>query len=134
MIDLFFSYFLLLVGFALSIFGLLMLGQSALRIIKWKTGFGNIVRYKTHYSDGQKYYFPYVSYTTSWGESFTFESQQGRGTKNRKENKRVSVLYNPSNPEDAQIKSWSNLWMFPSFILGLSSAFIIGGMVELGLL
>ena len=128
------SFLIFCAGGLLLLLGVFMLGQSVIRIATWRRCQGKIVGYKTEMSDDQKFYLPRVSFTDASGEVITFNNPQGRGVKGRKKNDSVTVLYNPRDPKDAQIKSWSNLWLSPFFFLGLSAPFIIKGLQEMGYL
>ncbi|WP_085901275.1 DUF3592 domain-containing protein [Kiloniella majae] len=74
-------------------------------------------------------YRPEVIFQTATGEEVTFQSSTGSNPPAYNRGEKVSVLYNPENPQDAKIDGTLSLWLGP-LILGvigfIFSAFGIG--------
>ncbi|SNS39622.1 DUF3592 domain-containing protein [Dokdonia pacifica] len=75
------------------------------------------------------YYFPVIQFSDQIGNEYKFSSENGEG--NSKRNfigKKVEVLYNPRNPEKAQLKKGNNFIIVLLFSMSLLFLFfgIIG--------
>ena len=68
-------------------------------------------------SDGTTSYPPEVRFTAPAGDTIEFRSSGGSTSSMYSIGERVPVLYDPRNPGDAEIRSFTTLWLFP-LILG----------------
>lgn len=69
-------------------------------------------------------YFPDVKYTTAKGEEVVFRSQATSKADHYKAGDEVNVLYNPNNPQEAVINSFSALW-FIALIFASTGVMVI---------
>jgi hypothetical protein len=63
-------------------------------------------------------YYPVVRFADKAGQDHTLYSSSGSYPPAYEVGERVSVLYDPANPKEAKINSFSNLWLWP-LILGI---------------
>jgi hypothetical protein len=78
-------------------------------------------------SDGDLTYAPVVSFRTPDGHSVEFKSQTSSSSRSPAVGQTVEVLYNPRNPQEAEINSFSSLWLLPIILSGLGAGFFIIG-------
>jgi hypothetical protein len=81
-----------------------------------------------HTSDSEagSSYTPRVRYRSASAER-TFVSSVGTGWRRYEPGDRVSVLYDPENPEEARIRSFWDLWSGPALLLGMGLSFAWAG-------
>lgn len=86
-------------------------------------------------SDSTSYY-PVVAFQDASGREIVFQSRSGSNPPSFRRGERVSVLYEPSAPENAQINSFFSLWGMSLIVGGLGLVFTLvgGGMVLFGIL
>jgi len=86
-------------------------------------------------SDSSSYY-PVVAFQDASGREIVFQSRAGSNPPSFRRGERVSVLYEPSAPENAQINSFFSLWGMSLIVGGLGLVFTLvgGGMVLFGVL
>lgn len=86
-------------------------------------------------SDSTSYY-PIVAFQDASGRQIEFQSRSGSNPPSFKRGERVSVLYEPSVPENAQINSFFSLWGMSLIAGGLGLVFTLvgAGMVLFGVL
>jgi hypothetical protein len=80
-------------------------------------------------------YAPVVEFTNSKGETITFTHRisgninpgPGQNTKPPyQKGDKVTVLYDPQNPEDATLRDPVSLWLFPAAFLGIGMLLLLG--------
>ena len=76
------------------------------------------------------YHFPHISFTTAKGEKISFRSSIGRGIALEKGTV-VPLIYDPADPKEAIIRSFGNLWLFPTALSVLSLPFLLVGLAGL---
>ena len=88
---------------------------------------GRIVDYSENrdINDDRTMYRAVVEFTVD-GETRRFSANTSSSVKPRL-GRRVNVLYNPDNPDNARIKSWSALWMLPTIFLAMGGVFLLLG-------
>lgn len=62
-------------------------------------------------------YHPVVTFRTSERQSVTFTDGVGTFPADYDKGDRVEVLYDPADPHNATIRSWTRLWMGPLWII-----------------
>ncbi len=65
---------------------------------------------------------PIVEFTSAEGERITFRSSTGSARPGR-EDSGVTVVYDPTNPREAKIKSYKTLWFVPTVLAGIGAVF-----------
>lgn len=80
-------------------------------------------------SQGQRgyLYHPVVEFETASGRKARFQEELGRSPAGYKAGQEVKVLYQPDNPEKAEIDSGSSLYFFPGCLLAMGAAFTLLG-------
>ena len=111
----------LIVGSSILFFGILSTANTLLFLSRAVTTQGlvvDLVRIATKNPNHPAYY-PLVRFTTESGRTIEFRSQLTVEGHPQNIGDRVPVLYDPNNPEDAQINDPSNRWLqFSLFCLG----------------
>ena len=87
-------------------------------------------------SDDSPSYYPVVRFTDAGGKDVTFTSSTGSNPPSKREGDKVDVLYDPRNPEKAELNSFFALWFGPLMVAGLFGtlfplagvAIIVGGL------
>ena len=69
-------------------------------------------------SDSTSYY-PVVAFQDASGREIVFQSRAGSNPPSFRRGERISVLYEPSAPENAQINSFFSLWGMSLIVGGL---------------
>lgn len=84
---------------------------------------GTVIELSSEFSDGDEVFYPIVRFTTAEGRSVEFESSSGSSPPSESVGDQVDVLYDPDDPEDAQISGFFHLWLWPLVAGGLSLMF-----------
>jgi len=71
-------------------------------------------------------YYPVVEFTSSRGKVVQFTSKLGRNPPAFKEGQVVKVLYDPQNVNSAKIAASGEIWLAPTIVAILGTAFSIG--------
>jgi hypothetical protein len=77
--------------------------------------------------------YPVVRFVTTDGRTFEFESQVGSNLAPRV-GQQVTVLYDPLNPKEAKIKSFTMLWALPLAFTVLGVLLLFPGVLMLSVL
>jgi hypothetical protein len=80
-------------------------------------------------SDGDVTYSPVISFQTPDGQTIEFKSQSGSSSRWPAVGQTVEILYDPRNPQQAEINSFSSLWIAPLILSALGAAFFIIGTI-----
>jgi hypothetical protein len=70
-------------------------------------------------SDGQGgccTYVPMIEFTAS-GQTYSFQGDTASDPPQYKVGEEVSILYDPANPNTAQLNKWTERWLFPIIII-----------------
>ncbi len=85
---------------------------------------GTVVsNYRSTNSKGEATYYPEVQFVTAHGEQIEFRSGSGSRSDHYLVGTEVPVLYTPSDPQSAEINSWSAQWFGPTALLILGVGF-----------
>ena len=76
-------------------------------------------------------YYPVVRYQTKNGKNVTFTSSSGSYPSPYKRGDRVTLLYDPENPQKARIESFSSMWLAPILGFGIGGILFFTGSVIL---
>ena len=78
-------------------------------------------------------YHPVITFYTASGEKKTFTAGGGAYPAKYEIGDKVTILYDPDNPSDAEIKSWE-MWFPPTLFMVIGILpFLIGGGIMLGI-
>jgi Protein of unknown function (DUF3592) len=75
-------------------------------------------------SDGALLFYPVVRFTTANGEAIEFVDSTGSRPPLETPGDRVEVLYDPDDPNDAELSGIFHVWLVPAGLLVLGSAFL----------
>ena len=75
-------------------------------------------------SDGDESFYPIVRFTTADGKEFQFKSNSGSNPASHSTGDEVDVLYDPDDPDDAQLSGFFDLWLFTIVPFGLGTVFL----------
>lgn len=109
----------------LIIGGVEIINLSRLLLVSEETE-GTVV-YMNVYSDSDGVtYSPDVKFTTRYGEVIRFTDDISTYPAGFKVGDSATVIYDPMHPQNARIKSFSRLWLFPGI-------FVLVGLIPIGL-
>ncbi|MBN1203430.1 MAG: DUF3592 domain-containing protein [Myxococcaceae bacterium] len=83
-----------------------------------------------HVSSGtqsSRAYFPVLRYRTQKGATHEVTSSVGSNPPRYKEGDSVVILYEPANPTNVRIHTFSNVWLVPMILGGIGGIFILVG-------
>jgi hypothetical protein len=120
------SSFILIFGIAFGVGAFLTFRRSYRKVKGWKTDSGVVIDDVTRGYGYQINYSPKIEFTTDSGTQLTFIASVASQRKSYRIDDKVKVLYSPDDPEKADLKSFSNLWLFPVF-LGMFALVFLGG-------
>jgi hypothetical protein len=85
-------------------------------------------------SDGDRTYSPTVQFMAKDGTQTTFTSSVSSNPPSHREGDAVKVLYDPANPRDAKIESFTELWFGPLLLGGVMGVIftLVGVGVSIG--
>ena len=79
-------------------------------------------------------YYPQVQFTTASGQTISFKSSVGSNPATYRAGQNVEVIYDPRNPQQAEIDSLTSLWIVPGCLLGMGLVFTVIGLVLSGMM
>lgn len=79
-------------------------------------------------------YYPQVQFTTASGQTVSFNSSVGSNPAGYAVGQNVEVVYDPRNPQQAEIDSATSLWVVPGCLLGMGLVFTVLGLVLAGMM
>lgn len=88
---------------------------------------GVVVDLSLSRSDNSDVYYPVVTFQTQSGESVQFKASVGSNPPSYEEGEKVEVLYDPAAPKEAEINSFSSLYLAPLILGILGSVFFLIG-------
>ena len=107
--------------FALGAF--LLFRRSWRRVKRWQTTTGTVVDNLIYTTNNTRFSKPTVQFQTTDGRSIVFTSSVGSNGPPRKVGAQVKVIYLPADPEQADIRSFANLWLAPLIALFVGACF-----------
>lgn len=75
-----------------------------------------------------EFYLPEVQFDAGDGKTITFTSSTGSNVRPPRIGAMVKILHDPTDPQEAAIKSFSNLWVAPMFALLFGFGFLGAGL------
>lgn len=83
-------------------------------------------------SDGTSYsYYPVFAFIDHVGEKHVIYSNTGTNPPAYRVNEKVEVLYSANNSKDAQINTFTSLWLLPLFLSVFGAIFFLIGLIPL---
>jgi uncharacterized protein DUF3592 len=76
-------------------------------------------------------YCPVIDFATSTGHAVRFESQFGTMPATHRLGQKITVRYDPSNPQKAEVDSATSGWLVPGCMIGMGVGFLGMGLVFL---
>jgi hypothetical protein len=74
-------------------------------------------------------YYPVLRYRTHADTQHEVTASVGSNPPRYREGDRLTVLYNPANPEEVRIRSFLHLWLLPLLFGGMGGIFMLVGAV-----
>jgi hypothetical protein len=142
------SYLLFCIGGLFAIAGLVLLGRILLFLQRAETAEGEIVDRGggSHDEDTSDVSVALIRFKTKQGETVEFKGLESIGGPIsflteifsdlilKKDINKVTVVYDPTNPKTARIKSFINLFLWPILLLILAVAvWVVGFVLVLGI-
>lgn len=85
-------------------------------------------------SEGVQHAYPVFQFVDQkTEEEITVLSSRGSYPPEYHVGQEVDILYDPENPHDAKIKSFSDIWGGPLILMGLGGIFLAVGLITLGI-
>ena len=123
------------VGIIFSLFGLgatvvsvLIYRSVYLKLRNWTTLPGTVIGYMENHNRNPPSYTPQVQFTSPEGRLLTFYSAVGSNRKPYRIGDAIKVIYPPGNPDEATLKSFTNLCLLPTFALFFGAVFTAIGL------
>jgi hypothetical protein len=74
--------------------------------------------------EGDEFFYPVVRFTTAEGKEFEFKSDSGSNPASHSTGDEVDVLYDPDDPDDAQLSGFFDLWLFTIVPFAIGTGFL----------
>jgi Protein of unknown function (DUF3592) len=115
----------LIAGLILIFLGIFFIRNACIKIRNWNTASGTVVGYKEFQNQQgkQSSYLPQVQFASDDGKMITFASSNDSSRRPYRIGATIKVLYAPGDPAKATIKSVSNLFLLPFFLILFGVAF-----------
>ncbi len=82
------------------------------------------------YSSTTTNYYPVLKFQTKDGQDVQFQASVGVSSKNKyKVGQKLEVVYDPSKPEKAKIKSFIQLWLITIILTVIGAVFVVAGIL-----
>lgn len=122
-----------LVGVLFLFLAGLMIYRSVRRLRDWESTTGHVVGYDESDRSVRRCYRPRVEFKARDGRTVTFAASTGSSHRSHRVGANVSILVDPANPESADLRSLSTLWL-PAFFFSLFGLtfFSLGASAMLG--
>lgn len=73
------------------------------------------------------YFYPVVEFTAADGRAVRYQSSVGSSRPSQQVGQAVEIVYNPANPQDARVNSFTEVWLWPVVLLGMGAVFVLAG-------
>lgn len=121
------KYLILLVGLGLLIVAFYLFQSSSSFLDGAVTTEGTVIELVRSRSEDSITYRPVVQFTPQNASAMEFLSSAGSNPPSYSPGQRVEVLYDPTNPADARLKSFFSLWGASLIVGGLGALFFLTG-------
>jgi hypothetical protein len=126
----------LFVGGLSLLMGVILLGGGAYVLLKRQrtpenrsAATGVVVELRKVYSPRYYVWRPVVEFQTQYGQVIQFQATHGTRPSLYSVGQSVKVLYDPRQPEQAEIDSWLTRWFVPGLMLGFGALWLIVGLI-----
>jgi hypothetical protein len=121
-IALFVGVLFFLIGLAMLIYSTVTLIKRRREIADWVEGVGVVTALVTESGQRGYIYCPVVQFTASTGIPANFKSSVGANPAPYTVGQSVNIIYDPQNPQNAEINNNTSLWFVSgcSFAMGLA--------------
>ena len=128
----------LILGLLFSVSGVILLATGVATGVRrrrqsstWVSAEGQVVG--THQGTGARgsLYFPVIRFVTAEGRPVEFRSSEGTSWGQNAAGRRVAVIYDPHNPQAAQVKPSAPAWLGAGCLLALGAGVGLLGLVLL---
>jgi hypothetical protein len=82
-------------------------------------------------SDGDTVYYPLIKFWTITEQVIEFKHSFATNSPRLQVGQEVRVIYNPENPQEAKLKSFFSMWLFPIFLGLFGLPFLLAGLAAL---
>ena len=110
-------------GIGLLAGGLLWFRSTAHWVRGASSAPGRILGFVQTSREGKDLYYPLIAFESADGRRIEFRSKIGRERPTYRVNDPVEVLYDPRKPDEAVIRSFSSLWLFPGILTAIGLGF-----------
>jgi len=117
-----------LFGLGATTAGILLYRSVYLKLRNWTTAPGTIIGYQENHYRNPPSYTPQIQFTSPSGRLITFYSAVGSNRKPYRVGDSVNVIYPPNRPDEAALKSFTNLCLLPTFALFFGVVFTTLGL------
>ena len=123
------------VGLLFFVIGIGILIGAIVSIVKKRSQIANslsadawVTAFATGMGRSGYLYYPVVEFKTASGQTASFQSSVGSSPAGYSVGQQVKVLYDPRNPQEAEIDDLSSQWLVPGCMLAMGLGFTIGGL------
>lgn len=122
------AIFFTALGTAVIAFGLVLFLESKNFVVHaTQQTSGKVVGFVLLSSGRSRTHSPVFEFKDSSGTLHTNYNSSGQNPPAYKIGELIKVRYQPEHPETARIDSFTELWLFPTFVLGIGLPVLIGG-------
>lgn len=77
-----------------------------------------------------KSYYPVLEFVDQNSQKHKFKGNVGGGKKKYHLDQEIEIIYDPANPEQAQMKNFVTQWIMPIVIIIVGAMLVVGGVVS----
>ncbi|PBJ09034.1 DUF3592 domain-containing protein [Flavobacterium sp. ACN6] len=125
------KYVFLIIGAALLTGAFFLYQNKSAFLEKAVSVQGTVIEMVAKRSDNSTTYSPVISFKTKSGQEITFSSSISSNPPSYSVNETVEVLYNPADPKEANINTFSSLWIGPLILGGIGIVFFLIGSLSI---
>jgi hypothetical protein len=114
------------VGLLCLLFTGILFRRSVVRLRDWESTVGRIVGHEERRREGKLYFHPQTEFTRN-GRSMVFTASAGSRRRAYRVGAEVRVLVDPTNPERADLQSFTTLWLLPLLLTVFALTFMGAG-------
>lgn len=127
-IAIFVGLLFFVIGIGILIGGIVSILKKRRQIANSLSADGLVTAFATEMGRSGYLYYPLVQFKIPSGHTISFQSSVGSSPAGYSVGQQVKVLYDPRNPQEAEIDNLSSLWLVPGCMLAMGLAFTIGGL------
>jgi len=116
------------IGIGILIAGIVSILKKRSQIANSLSADGLVTAFATGMGRSGYLYYPVVEFKIPSGLTLSFHSSVGSSPAGYSVGQQVKVLYNPRNPQEAEIDDLSSQWLVPGCMLAMGLGFTILGL------